>query len=267
MLEARIKKQLRDFTLDLSLRVENGSITVLMGENGAGKSTTLNLIAGLLAPDAGSIRINGATVFDTAAGMNIPVEERRIGYVLQRSAVFPHMTVEENIAFGLKAYRKDRSFRKDQVAFWLESMDITDIATIKGSRLSGGQKQRVALARALAIRPGLLLLDEPFAALDARSIVTVKDLIREQVTTLNIPCLFVTHRMADVQEIGDAVVVLDQGKKSGERSTSALPLFFVKPGLGVPRPNGSGPGLTRVKIPSPPAPADSSAIPGSRGSS
>jgi molybdate transport system ATP-binding protein len=212
MLEATIKKQLRDFSLDLSFRVDNGSILVLMGDNGAGKSTTLNIIAGLVPPDAGKIRINGSVVFDAGAGTNVPVENRQIGYVFQRSAVFPHMTAAENIAFGLHAQHRNPAFTSRQVSRWLDRMNIQDLAGVRAARLSGGQKQRVALARALATEPSLLMLDEPFSGLDTESRRSVKEVVRQCVADLGIPCIFVTHRKEDAKVTGDRICHIERGR-------------------------------------------------------
>lgn len=215
MLEATMHKALRDFTLDLSLRVGDGSILVLMGDNGAGKSTTLNILAGLVAPDTGSVRFNGTVVFDSKSEIDMPVEQRNIGYVLQRSAVFPHLTVAENIAFGLRARHCDAAKIEDRVGQWLDRMRIRDLAGIRAAGLSGGQMQRVALARALATGPSLLMLDEPFSGLDSESRRSVQEVVRECVADLKIPCIMVTHRLGDARATGDLICTIRRGTITG----------------------------------------------------
>jgi molybdate transport system ATP-binding protein len=216
MLDATMNKKLRDFSLDLSIRARPGEIVVLMGENGAGKSTALNIISGLITPDTGSIRLDGTVLFDSGTKADVPAENRRIGYVFQKSAVFPHISVRDNIAFGLRAQHKSPEFTRKQVGHWLKVMSLEDIADVKAGNLSGGQKQRVALARALATRPALLMLDEPFTALDAENIRLVKELTRTLVTEIAIPCLLVTHRMSDCRDVGDRMYVINRGTMEWE---------------------------------------------------
>lgn len=223
MLEAVMLKHLRDYTLDFTLRAKSGQITVLMGTNGSGKSTALNIIAGLLQPDTASITLNGECLCETHEGIEIPAEDRKIGYVLQNPAVFPHMTVQDNVAFGLRSRRIPKQETTTRADTWMERMHIADLAKVKAGNLSGGQKQRVALARALATDPGLLMLDEPFTALDSESTQTVKDLTRQYVRDLDIPCILVTHRVADSAEIGDRACVLCQGRMEWEGVPADMP--------------------------------------------
>jgi molybdate transport system ATP-binding protein len=215
MLEVSIQKKLRDFPLDVSFSVDDGSILVLMGDNGAGKSTTLNIIAGLVAPDAGTIRFNDSTIFDSGSAIDVPVEQRKIGYVLQRSAVFPHLSVSENIAYGLRARHCDAAVIEERVGHWLDRMNIRELAGVQAAGLSGGQKQRVALARALATGPLLLMLDEPFSGLDNESRRSVREVVRECVADLKIPCIMVTHRLGDARATGDRVCTVCRGRITG----------------------------------------------------
>ncbi|MDD1686556.1 ATP-binding cassette domain-containing protein [Methanoregula sp.] len=223
MLEAAFTKKLRDFTMDLSFQVRDGEILALMGNNGSGKSTTLNIIAGLLVPDTGRVRLNGTLLSDHADGLSLPMEDRRIGYVFQNAAAFPHLSVSENIAYGLRARGLPRTEISERVGQLMDMMHLGDLADVRAANLSGGQKQRTALARAIAIRPALLMMDEPFSSLDVESTIGVKELTRTIVTKMQIPCIVVTHRVADSQEIGDRVIVLCSGKKEWEGSPREIP--------------------------------------------
>jgi len=230
MFDAAIRKNLRDFSLDFTIRAGPGEVVVLMGENGAGKSSALNIISGLVPPDAGSIRLNGSVLFDSGSGVDVPAENRRIGYVFQNSAVFPHLSVRDNIAFGLCARHKPPFFIREHVGHWLNAMNIEDLADVKAGNLSGGQQQRVALARALATEPALLMLDEPFTALDAENIRLVKELTRTFVKEMAIPCLVVTHRVIDCKDVGDKVSVICQGKLEWEGKPEDLPACMCRSG-------------------------------------
>lgn len=223
MLEAEFTKKLRDFTMDLSFRVRDGDILVLMGNNGSGKSTTLNILSGLLSPDTGRITLNGTTLCDSVQRSHVAIEDRRIGYVFQNAAVFPHLTVRDNIAYGLRARNLPRRELDERVSEMMDYMHLRDLATVKAANLSGGQKQRTALARAIAIRPSLLMMDEPFSSLDVESTLAVKELTRDVVKQMQIPCIVVTHRLADSLEMGNHVIVLCSGKKEWEGDPHAMP--------------------------------------------
>jgi molybdate transport system ATP-binding protein len=208
MVEIDITKRLRDFTLAMALRANNG-ITALFGRSGVGKSMTLTCVAGLAAPDAGRITVNGRTFFDSDSGVNLRPQERRVGYVTQDYLLFPHLTVWQNVAFGLINQTRAEQARIVQEALaWLE---LEPLADQRPGKLSGGQQQRVALARALVIRPQILLLDEPFSALDSPTRLRLRqDLLRLR-QELNVPVLFVTHDLAEALLLADQMAVIDNG--------------------------------------------------------
>ncbi|MDD1715611.1 MAG: ATP-binding cassette domain-containing protein [Methanolinea sp.] len=212
MLDAVFSLPLRDFVLDANIKAGPGEIAVFMGENGAGKTTALHCIAGLCIPKSGSISLGSTKFFDSALGLHILPEERQVGYVFQNTAVFPHMTVAGNVAFGLQNRKLDASVVEEKVTEWMEILEISDLRDIRASRLSGGQKQRVALARALAIDPRILMLDEPFNGLDSKTQENVHLHIRESTKRLSIPCLLVTHRRDDAGRIADRIYRFVKGK-------------------------------------------------------
>ena len=225
MLKADLHKQLREFSLDIDFQINPGEILILMGENGAGKSTVLNMLSGLVTPDTGSIRLNGRVLYEFAAGICVPVEYRRIGYVLQNPVVFPHLSASENVAYGMKARHMEKNLIAEQVDHMIGLMDIRNIADVKAGKLSGGQKQRVVIARALAIEPELLMLDEPFTALDTESRQSVQEAVRTCVSDLQIPCLVVTHRVTDAHEMSDRVCLLSRGVNRWQGRPSDIPVY------------------------------------------
>ncbi len=231
MLEISVQKKLRDFDLEVSLKVEEGEILMLVGENGCGKSTLLNMVAGLLTPDAGEITLAGEPLFDSNLRINLPPENRTIGYVFQSYALFPHLTVYENVAFGLRARHLSRRKIEERVKDQLEVVGLWDVRDARAVKISGGQKQRTALARALAIEPRILLLDEPLAALDIRRQAEMRKELRKLIRDFGVPSIVVTHDLRDVVSIGDKVSLLEAGKVI--HSGPAEEVFNAKPLAGA----------------------------------
>lgn len=210
-LDARVQLGRGDFSLDLSLDAADGDTIGLLGPNGSGKSTTLRCLAGLDAPQTGRIDIAGVTVVDTTRGIDLPPEQRSVGFVFQDYLLFPHMSVLDNVAFGLRARGEARRSAERRAREWLDRLEIGDLASRKPGRLSGGQAQRVALARALVIEPDLLLLDEPLAALDAGTRASVRSLLRRHLADFHGAVVMVTHDPMDAMVLADRVVVLEDG--------------------------------------------------------
>ncbi|OPY27183.1 MAG: Trehalose/maltose import ATP-binding protein MalK [Methanocella sp. PtaU1.Bin125] len=212
MLRIRAKKQLRDFVLEVDISAGERETLVLMGSNGSGKTTLLDLIAGTATPDDGLIQVDGRTLYDSDEGVNLPPEQRDIGYVYQHYALFPHLTVYDNVAFGLRTRRMPGEDIDRRVMDELEFVGLRELRNARASKLSGGQKQKVALARALAIKPSLLLLDEPLSALDIQTSARVRDCLRERIKKDGIPCIVVLHNPLDAVTLGDRACVLDLGQ-------------------------------------------------------
>jgi len=216
MLNVSLHHDLGNFRLAVDFQVPLGLI-VLFGPSGAGKSLTLRSIAGLLHPKQGYIAVDGHVLFESLAGIDLPPQERRVGYVPQHYALFPHLTVAENVLFALPKrsrwtrWRKIQASQQARVTELLAALELEGLERRYPSTLSGGQQQRVALARALAAEPRLLLLDEPFNALDAAVRERLRDKLRQFQQHFAIPIVLVTHDHAEVQQLADTVVVLQQG--------------------------------------------------------
>ena len=211
MLRAEI--QLRLGTLDLAVTLEAGpgEVVAVLGPNGAGKTTLLRAIAGLVPLAAGSVVLDGVVLEDTAARTYIPTERRPIGVVFQSYLLFPHLTVIDNVAFGLRA--RGRGTKAREVArSWLERMELIEYADAKPGALSGGQAQRVALARALATDPQLLLMDEPLAALDASSRVSVRRDLKRALSQFAGVRVLVTHDPLEAIALADRLLILEGGR-------------------------------------------------------
>jgi molybdate transport system ATP-binding protein len=210
-LNVNVAKKLRDFGLDVGFTVEKGEILALIGENGCGKTTVLNLVSGLVTPDSGTISLDGRQFYDTEK-VNVPTETRNIGYMFQNYALFPHMSVYDNVAFGLRARKIPSAEVEKKVRHALELRELWDLRDEKATRLSGGQKQKVALSRALVIDPCVLLLDEPLSSLDAETQVAMRVELRAHIKELGMPCIMVTHNVKDAIEIADRVCLIEKGR-------------------------------------------------------
>lgn len=213
MLESRFSLQLRDFVLDVKdLSVGDGETVALIGENGAGKSTVLRILSGLMNPSSGRVVLNDTVLFDAAQKISRAPEDRKVGYMFQNYALFPHMTARENIAYGLNVRKLPQAEIDDRVSELCTRMGITDIADQLVTRISGGQRQRTALARALSPRPELLLLDEPLSALDVRTQEQMRRELAAVIRSEQIPCIIVTHSIVDALAVADRIAVIQKGK-------------------------------------------------------
>ncbi len=192
-------------------------VVALYGPSGAGKSLTLQALAGLLRPDAGRIGLGERFVYDSARGIDLPAQARRVGYVFQNYALFPHLSVRENVAFGLTSWRrrlgKAEAARVESI---MRDLEIDTLAASRPSTLSGGQQQRVALARALVRRPDVLLLDEPFAALHPMLRVRLRAELQRIQRSFRIPMVMISHDLDDVAALADVMFVMEEGRVTRE---------------------------------------------------
>ena len=209
MISARnVSKRYGDFVAldDVSLDVEPGSLTALLGPSGSGKSTLLRIIAGLETPDSGNVTLGDADV------TNVPPQKRDVGFVFQHYAAFKHMTVRENVAFGLRIRKRPKDEVKARVDELLQVVGLAGYHERYPSQLSGGQRQRMALARALAVEPKVLLLDEPFGALDATVRKELRTWLRRLHDEVHVTTIFVTHDQEEAMDISDQIVVVNEGR-------------------------------------------------------
>jgi molybdate transport system ATP-binding protein len=197
------------FALDVEFTAPPG-VTILFGASGSGKTLTLKAIAGIVRPDAGHISVGGETLFDSARGVNLPIRARRVGYVFQNLALFPHLTARENVEFP--AGRLPRAERRERAMSLLEQFKIAHAAGRRPRDISGGEAQRVALARALAAEPRLLLLDEPLSALDEPTKLDIVADLREMNRNLRLPVLYVTHSRDEALALGERAIVYGRGR-------------------------------------------------------
>ena len=212
----RLIKQLNYFTLDVEYSMEN-ELLVIEGSSGAGKTTILNCLAGIMKPDDGNITVDGRVLFIHTDKVNIAAEKRNIGYLFQSYALFPNMTVRQNVLYGLKnkkEYRKKAS-RKEMLEYadyMMETLGISHLANKNSSAISGGEKQRTALARAMVTKPSLLLLDEPFSALDENTKSRIYEEFNEFKETLKIPTILITHNHRETELFADKNITLKEGR-------------------------------------------------------
>jgi len=215
----------------VSVEIPSGSLTALLGPSGSGKSTLLRVIAGLERPDAGSVEIDGRDA------TNLAPQRRGVGFVFQHYAAFKHMTVRENVAFGLKVARRPKAEIRARVEELLELVQLPGLADRYPSQLSGGQRQRMALARSLAVQPSVLLLDEPFGALDARVRKELRAWLRHLHDEVHVTTVFVTHDQEEAMEVADRIVVMNHGRVEQvggprdlyEHPSNAFVMGFVGP--------------------------------------
>ena len=212
MLELNARTRLGALELEVALEAAAGSCLALAGPSGAGKSTVLRVVAGLLRPDAGTVRCGDETWLDTSRGIDRRPERRRCGYLFQDYALFPHQRAWQNVAYGLRGDVRGRAARRRRAEALLERFGVAHRADAHPRTLSGGERQRVALARALAPRPRALLLDEPLAALDARTRAAASRELGSLLQEADVPVLLVTHDFAEAATLGDRVAVIVEGR-------------------------------------------------------
>ena len=223
-LHARVAARLGTLELDLELDVGPGATLVLVGPNGAGKTSLLSVLLGALSVTRGRIEVGDALLLDTERGVDVPVEARRLGYVPQDYALFPHLDVRGNVAFAVRSANASlgSTDEREHVHSALRELELTALGERRTQSLSGGEKQRVALARALSVRPRALLLDEPLAALDAHARREVRSFLADTLRRLALPTIVVTHDPVDARTLGSRIAVLEAGRITQQGSWDEL---------------------------------------------
>lgn len=215
-LDFRIQKKLNYFDLDVDVSIGN-ELLVIEGASGAGKTTILNCLSGLITPDSGHIAVADRVLFDDKARINISTEKRHIGYLFQNYALFPNMSVRNNVLYGLRnkrgfRHRQERREMLDYADYTMETLGISHLADKRPTHISGGEKQRVALARAMVTKPSLMLLDEPFSALDENTKEKIYEEFMAFKDTLRIPTVLITHNHRETELFADKNITLKEGR-------------------------------------------------------
>src|ERR1700741_2062189 len=216
MSELQLRAVVAARQLDVEFSVSAGEVLAVLGPKGAGKSSSLHVIAGLVRPDEGVVRLGDRVLTDTAAGVNVATHDRRVGLLMQAPLLFPHMSVAANVAFGLHSrrgvLRPPRADKKAAAQRWLRELDAEGFADRKPRELSGGQAQRVAIARGLAAEPDVLMLDEPLSGLDVAAAAGIRAVLRNVVIRTGCAVILITHDLLDVVTLADRVLVLESGR-------------------------------------------------------
>jgi molybdate transport system ATP-binding protein len=210
------------FRLELSFSAPSGEVLALVGQNGAGKSTVLAAIAGLIPLRRGEVVLDDRLLERVATGVRLPPQAREIGMLFQGLALFDHLSAVENVAYGLRARGMEARKARARAREWLERFGVAELAEQRPPQLSGGQAQRVALARALIVEPRMLLLDEPLVALDAQTVIEVREVLRETLREFAGVSLLVTHEIGDALELADQILVLEHGRLVQQGSPSEV---------------------------------------------
>ena len=210
MLDINIQRRQGDFSIDAAFQTMQGGVTALFGRSGAGKTSIISMVAGLVRPDAGRIVIGGRMLFDAKTAVNLPPEKRRIGYIFQEGRLFPHLSVRANLTYGMRLTPRDlRYVTLDEV---IDLLGLAHVIDRRPAKLSGGEKQRVAIGRALLTSPSLLLMDEPLASLDDARKQEVLPFIARLSHRFSVPILYVSHSLDEILALADTLVILDNGR-------------------------------------------------------